>query len=78
MIIFDSVSKIYGNGTVALDKVSFAVGVGEFMIISGPSGSGKTTLMKLIIKGVDPTHGKIVVDGDDISEIPHKNLHLLR
>ncbi|MCE7898269.1 cell division ATP-binding protein FtsE [Candidatus Microgenomates bacterium] len=78
MIIFDSVSKIYGNGTVALDKVSFAVGVGEFMIISGPSGSGKTTLMKLIIKEVDPTHGKIVVDGDDISEIPHKNLHLLR
>lgn len=78
MVIFDSVSKIYGNGTVALDKVSFAVGVGEFAVISGPSGSGKTTLMKLIIKEIDPTSGKIVIDGDDISKIPSKNTHLLR
>ncbi|GAB4028149.1 MAG: cell division ATP-binding protein FtsE [Candidatus Microgenomates bacterium] len=78
MVIFDSVSKIYGNGVVALDKVSFAIGAGEFAIISGPSGSGKTTLMKLIIKEVDPTHGKIVIDGDDIAEIPSKNIHLLR
>jgi len=78
MVIFDSVSKIYGNGTVALDKISFVVGVGEFAIISGPSGSGKTTLMKLIIKEVGPSHGKIVVDGDDVSDIPSKNIHLLR
>ncbi len=78
MIIFDSVSKIYGNGTIALDNVSFAIGVGEFAIISGPSGSGKTTLMKLLIKEVDPTSGKIVVDGDNLSDIPGKNIHLLR
>lgn len=78
MVIFDSVSKVYGNGTVALDKVSFAVGVGEFAIISGPSGSGKTTLMKLVIKDIDPTHGKVIVDGDNIAEIPNKNIHLLR
>lgn len=78
MVIFDSVSKVYGNGTVALDKVSFAVGVGEFAIISGPSGSGKTTLMKLVIKDIDPTHGKVIVDGDNVAEIPNKNIHLLR
>lgn len=78
MVIFDSVSKVYGNGTVALDKVSFAVGVGEFAIISGPSGSGKTTLMKLVIKDIDPSHGKVIVDGDNVAEIPSKNLHLLR
>ncbi len=78
MIIFDSVSKVYGNGTVALDNVSFALGVGDFAIISGPSGSGKTTLMKLIIKEIMPTKGKVVVDGDDTSLIPTKNTHLLR
>lgn len=78
MVIFDAVSKIYGNGTVALDKVSFAVGAGEFAIISGPSGSGKTTLMKLIIKEIEPTLGKVVLDGDDVTAIPLKNIPLLR
>ncbi len=78
MIIFDNVSKIYGNGAVALDKVSFAIGAGEFGIVSGPSGSGKTTLMKMLIKDIDPTSGKIVVDGDDISQIPPKNIPHLR
>lgn len=78
MIIFDNVSKIYGNGTKALDNVSFALGAGEFGIVSGPSGSGKTTLMKMLIKEVAPTSGKVVVDGDDIAMIPLKNIPLLR
>ncbi len=78
MIIFDNVTKKYGNGTVALDNVSFAIGAGEFAIVSGPSGSGKTTLMKMLIKDALPTSGKVVVDGDDIAAIPSKNLPLLR
>lgn len=78
MVIFDSVSKIYGNGIVALDQVSFAVGEGDFVVISGPSGSGKTTLMKLMIKDIEPTSGKVVVDGDDLSVIPPKNIPHLR
>lgn len=78
MIIFDSVSKLYGNGTLALDNISFVVGVGEFAIISGPSGSGKTTLMKLMIKDILPTQGKIVIDGDDLSKVPTKNIPALR
>lgn len=78
MIIFDSVGKVYGNGTVALSQVTFAIGAGEFAIISGPSGSGKTTLMKLIIKEIEPSSGKLVVDGDDLTTIPLKNIPLLR
>lgn len=78
MVIFDNVSKIYGNGTVALDQVSCAIGAGEFVILTGPSGSGKTTFMKLMIKELDPTEGKVVIDGDDLSAIPPKNLPLLR
>lgn len=78
MLIFDSVTKKYGNGTIALDHIDFAIGAGEFVLVSGPSGSGKTTLIKLVIKEIDPTHGKIAVDGDDISKIPPRNLPLLR
>lgn len=78
MVIFDSVTKVYGNGTVALDNITFSVGVGEFALISGPSGSGKTTLMKLMIKEVLPSQGKIIIDGDNIADIPLKNTHLLR
>lgn len=78
MIIFDNVTKKYGNGTLALDQISFAVGVGEFVVISGPSGSGKTTLTKLAIKDVTPSEGKVVVDGDDVANIPPKNIPLLR
>lgn len=78
MIVFDSVSKIYGNGTIALDDVSFAVGAGEFVVVEGPSGAGKTTLMRSIIRDVGITSGKIVVDGDDVAAIPAKNIPLLR
>ncbi len=78
MVIFDNVTKIYGNGTVALDQISFAIGSGEFVIITGPSGSGKTTLMKLMIKETEPSLGKVVIDGDDLGSVPPKNIPLLR
>lgn len=78
MIVFDQVTKKYGNGTVALDSVTYAVGAGEFVVIEGESGSGKTTLMRTIIRDIEIDSGKIVVDGDDIREIPKKNIPLLR
>lgn len=78
MIVFDQVTKKYGNGTVALKEVSFAVGAGEFIIIEGESGAGKTTLMRTIIRDVEIDSGKIVIDGDDIGKIPPKNIPLLR
>ncbi len=78
MIVFDHVTKKYGNGTVALDDVSFAVGAGEFVVVEGKSGAGKSTLGKAIIKEVAIDQGKIVIDGDDIAAIPAKNIPLLR
>ena len=78
MIIFDNVTKKYGNGTVALDSVSFAVGAGEFVVVEGPSGAGKSTLVKAIIREIGINNGQIVVDGDDIAIIPAKNIPLLR
>lgn len=78
MIIFDQVSKKYGNGTVALDNVSFSLDEGEFVIVEGHSGAGKTTLQKLLIKEIAPDSGTVKVDGDDVHKISKKNIPLLR
>lgn len=78
MIIFDQVTKRYGNGTVALDHVDLAIEPGEFVVIVGHSGAGKTTLQKLLIKETLPDSGIIKVDGDEISKISSKNTPLLR
>lgn len=78
MLIFDSVTKVYGNGERALDEVSFAVGRQEFVVLAGKSGSGKSTAIKLAIKDIIPTSGKVVVDGDDLQRIGPKNIPHLR
>lgn len=78
MIVFDQVTVTFGNGTVGLADLSFAIGEGEFVVIEGPSGAGKTTLMRTIIKDVTPTKGKIVIDGDDLSRVSPQKIPLLR
>lgn len=78
MIEFDSVSKIFGNGTKALTDVNFSLEEGEFVIIQGKSGAGKTTIARLIIKEFPFEKGVIKVDGDDISKISPNNTPLLR
>lgn len=78
MINFDMVTKVFGNGTRALDEVSFNVNPGEFVILQGKSGAGKTTIMRLMLKEFPPTSGIIKIDGDDLSKISAHNLPLLR
>ena len=56
------------NEKLALDDVSFDIYSGEFLSILGPSGCGKTTLLRIIIGLVAPTEGKILLDGEDITE----------
>jgi putative ABC transport system ATP-binding protein len=72
LIELNNVSKIYDGTAVpvkAVDEVDLKIEEGEFTAIVGPSGSGKTTLLNLI-GGLDqPTSGKIVVDGTDISTL---------
>ncbi len=73
--------KIYKTGPVAVQAlrgVSLTVYEGEIIAIMGPSGSGKTTLLN-IIGGVDkPTAGSVIVDGQDISFLPEKDLQRYR
>jgi len=78
MIVFDNVTITFGNGGHALKDVSFAIGGGEFVIVEGHSGAGKTSMMRAAIKDLPISHGKIVIEGDDLSKISSKNLPLLR
>ena len=70
---FVGVSKQYGSGPIAIDKLDLTIRPGEFLTLLGPSGSGKTTALNLLAGFQTPTSGQILVDGSDISVLPpHK------
>jgi putative ABC transport system ATP-binding protein len=72
-----NISKKY-NHVLALNGISLTVEKNEWIAVMGPSGSGKSTLLNLL-GGLDtPTHGKIVVEGDDISALSPKQLAVFR
>ncbi|RAP52285.1 MAG: macrolide ABC transporter ATP-binding protein [Methanosphaera sp. SHI613] len=77
LIEFNNVSKEYKMGThiiKAADSLNLDIGEGELVVILGPSGSGKSTLLNLL-GGLDrPTRGKIIIDGENISEYSDKEL----
>ncbi len=78
MLKIDGLSKTYENGTVALSEVSFSVEPGEFVVVLGKSGSGKSTLMRCINRLVEPSSGKIFLDGEEITGASPKRLRELR
>ncbi len=68
-ILFENVSKKFGQTTV-LDNVSFSIKKGEFFSLLGPSGCGKTTLLRLVAGFERPDSGRILLDGQDITNLP--------
>ncbi|MFF7648482.1 ABC transporter ATP-binding protein [Streptomyces sp. NPDC007983] len=68
MIRFEHVTKRYADGTTAVDDLSFEVAEGELVTLVGPSGCGKTTTMKMVNRLIEPTSGRILVEGEDIAE----------
>jgi osmoprotectant transport system ATP-binding protein len=68
MIDVVELTKVYGESTV-VDGVSFGVAEGELLALVGGSGSGKTTTLKMINRLVEPTRGRVVIDGDDVSRV---------
>jgi osmoprotectant transport system ATP-binding protein len=67
MIRFEQVTKRYADGTTAVDGLSFEVAEGELVTLVGPSGCGKTTTMMMVNRLVEPTSGRVLVDGEDIA-----------
>ncbi|MFF8913134.1 ABC transporter ATP-binding protein [Streptomyces sp. NPDC015032] len=69
MIRFEQVGKVYPDGTSAVDGLSFEVAEGELVTLVGPSGCGKTTTMMMVNRLIEPSSGRILVDGQDISGV---------
>ena len=78
MIIVENVSKTYSSGSPALNGVDLRVERGEFVFVVGNSGSGKSTLIKLLLKELEPSTGKIYVNKKYLNKITRKRLPLLR
>jgi cell division transport system ATP-binding protein len=79
MIVFEDVRKVYETNNVkALDGVSFVIEKGEFGFVVCASGSGKSTLVRLLLKEVEPTGGRIIVGGRDLGRLKRSKVPLLR
>ena len=71
MIQVEDITKRYGTFT-AVDKINFEIEEGEIVGFLGPNGAGKSTTMNMITGFIEPSEGRIIVDGHDISKKPKK------
>lgn len=78
MIEFKNVNKIYNGNKYALSDININIDKGEFVFLVGPSGAGKSTFIKLLLKEVDPTSGKIIVDDTEITSLRRKEVPYYR
>ena len=78
MIVFEAVTKVYDPDVVALREVSFVIEKGEFVFVVGASGSGKSTIIRLLLKELEPTRGRILVGGRDLGRLKNSKVPLLR
>jgi osmoprotectant transport system ATP-binding protein len=76
VLTLDRVSKRYPNGQMAVHELSLTVGDGETCILVGPSGCGKTTTLRMINRLIEPTGGRILLDGEDVTSMDPVRLRL--
>ncbi|HVC13413.1 MAG TPA: ATP-binding cassette domain-containing protein [Acidimicrobiales bacterium] len=67
MIVLDAVSKRYAKGPAAVESLSMQMPDGEICVLVGPSGCGKTTTLQMINRLVEPSGGRILIDGEDVA-----------
>lgn len=78
VIVLDNVSKSYSTGAPALNGVSIKIARGEFVFVVGDSGSGKSTMIKLLLRELLPTSGKVWVNGEDVVHLRHSKIPKFR
>ncbi|MBV6697243.1 ATP-binding cassette domain-containing protein [Kitasatospora aureofaciens] len=69
MIRFDGAGKRHPDGTIAVEGLDLDVPTGRITVLVGPSGCGKTTLLRMVNRMVEPTSGRVLLDGTDVAEL---------
>jgi multiple sugar transport system ATP-binding protein len=67
-VTFEGVTKIFRDGTVAIDGLDLRVPDGSLFVVVGPSGCGKTTLLRLVAGLEEPSEGRILLEGEDVTD----------
>jgi cell division transport system ATP-binding protein len=78
MIVFENVTKVYDPNVVALRDVTLTIEKGEFVFLVGASGSGKSTMVRLLLKELEPTEGRIIVGGRELNRLKNSKVPHLR
>ncbi|MDG4763541.1 ABC transporter ATP-binding protein [Solwaraspora sp. WMMD406] len=72
-VALKDVTKVFPDGTIAVDNVNLDVNDGEFMVLLGPSGCGKSTVLRMIAGLEDPSSGAVLLDGELANDIPPRD-----
>ncbi|NOV60579.1 cell division transport system ATP-binding protein [Clostridium beijerinckii] len=78
MIKFLDVTKVYDNNTLALKNVNLTIEKGDFAFLVGSSGAGKSTIIKMLFKEIEPTHGKLILNDTDVTNLNKNQIPFYR
>jgi cell division transport system ATP-binding protein len=78
VVELNDVSKVYDNGTVAVERASMRIGRGEFVFLVGPTGCGKSTCIRMLMKEVEASSGDILIAGKKLNDMDRSKVPYLR